>query len=317
MTRTWTPEQERWLAARYAEGTVAETAAAFNEAFGTSKTKQAVAVKASKMGLAKPPRPRTRGPERAARPVRWSAEPEMDAWMAEHERGQPTGELSEAFARRFGFPLGRKQIDLWRASRGRQTGHRPATENGRSLPVGSERVRQGRVWVKVRPESEVPQARDCWEPKARVEWERANGRPVPEGCVVLFADRDARNFDPGNLVAVPAELTARVNADDGPAWGDRDTLEARVAYERLRSAILRAEGETPRRCGACGREFTCSAEQVRQGHTDMQTCPACVAAGRRAVGRRAAGTGVCEKCGREFERYVSRQRICPECHPPC
>lgn len=39
----------------------------------------------------------------------------------------------------------------------------------------------------------------------------------------------------------------------------------------------------------------------------------CVAAGRKAKGRRSAGKAVCEMCGREFERYTRRQRLCHEC----
>lgn len=44
----------------------------------------------------------------------------MKAWMEAHDRGQSLTVLSAEFAGVFGFPLSRPQINLWRASNGRQ-----------------------------------------------------------------------------------------------------------------------------------------------------------------------------------------------------
>lgn len=64
----------------------------------------------------------------------------------------------------------------------------------------------------------------------------------------------------------------------------------------------------PRECAVCGRTF--SPPRATPG---TRTCPECVAAGRKAKGRRSAGSAACEMCGREFERYTRHQRLCHEC----
>lgn len=79
-------------------------------------------------------------------------------------------------------------------------GNRPQTWK----PVGSERVnREGLIEIKVAEPR-------TWRPKQRVIWEAANG-PLPSGHVVLFADRNPRNFDLENLLAVPRKELAVLN----------------------------------------------------------------------------------------------------------
>jgi hypothetical protein len=94
-----------------------------------------VYVKANRMGLHKAP---VGGrADRAERTVCWSKEPEMEAWMMEHDRGQRIDELQREFRERWGFGLSRGQINLFRASHGKtvRKGH-----GGRHrVPVGSER----------------------------------------------------------------------------------------------------------------------------------------------------------------------------------
>lgn len=79
-------------------------------------------------------------------------------------------------------------------------GHRPQTWR----PVGSERVnREGLIEVKVAEPR-------TWRSKQRVLWEALHG-PVPKGHVVLFADRNPRNFAPENLIAVSRGELAVLN----------------------------------------------------------------------------------------------------------
>jgi len=87
---------------------------------------------------------------------------------------------------------------------GRRTRFRKGQVPANLVPVGSERVSKGYVWVKVR-EHYDPDGhndwRDLWVPKHRHVWELGHG-PLPAGSMVVFADHDTRNFDPGNLVAM-------------------------------------------------------------------------------------------------------------------
>lgn len=178
-------------------------------------------------------------PERAVRTVRWSREPEKQAWMEAHDRGQEAALLSMEFEGAFGFPLAGSQVSLWRSTNGRQA--RRSHGGGKPpSPVGSERdTGRGYVLVKVAEHPRVPQSKDNWRMKHVLAYERAHG-PVPEGCVVVFADRDHSNFSPGNLVAVPRSLLGLLNGPGAPEWRDAETLSAAVAAVSLDRAIVAA-----------------------------------------------------------------------------
>lgn len=171
-------------------------------------------------------------PERAVRTVRWSREPEKQAWMEAHDRGQEAALLSMEFEGAFGFPLAGPQVSLWRSTNGRQA--RRSHGGGKPpSPIGSERdTGKGYVLVKVAEHPRVPQSKDNWRMKHVLAYERAHG-PVPEGCVVVFADRDHSNFSPGNLVAVPRSLLGLLNGPGAPEWRDAETLSAAVAAVSL------------------------------------------------------------------------------------
>lgn len=79
-----------------------------------------------------------------------------------------------------------------------QPGHVP--HNG-GTPVGTIRLRKARssrpgskpyYWQKVAEPN-------VWRPKHAIEWEEHNG-PVPEGCMVTFANGDTLNWQIGNLI---------------------------------------------------------------------------------------------------------------------
>lgn len=128
-------------------------------------------------------------------------------------------------------------------------------------PIGFERIgKDGYVEVKVRDSCESGiQPKEPggfnrnYRMKHHVEWERANGRPVPEGCVIAFADGDRRNFDPANLVAVPRGLWATMQRGGIPYW-DAASLETAMLAARLKQGIAEAERH-PRQCKRCGATF--------------------------------------------------------------
>lgn len=252
-------------------------------------------------------------PGAAVRRVRWSAEPEMEAWMLAHDRGQGTDQLSEEFEDAWGFPLSRPQISLFRSSHGTQV--RRSRGGGRKpVPVGSERpTKDGYVVVKVAPYPTVPQSKDNWRFKHWVVWEDANGRKVPDGWTVVFCDGDIRNFDPGNLEALPRRYIGPLNnmKAAGIAYSDKETLRACMAIADLRGRAIDAENARPRRCEVCGREFVPDGDRYMN---NRKTCRDCLDSGTKARGvRRCAGPGVCAVCGREFMRKSRNQVRCEEC----
>lgn len=305
--RAWSAEERAWLAERYADEHVGALARDFRERFGFRRSAASIYQKANEMGLLKAPRDL---PDRAVRMVRWSCEPEMQAWMEANDRGQSLTVLSREFAARFGFPLARPQINLWRAANGRSA--RRSHGGGRAaLPVGTEReTGRGYVVVKVAERPRVPQSKDNWRMKHVLAWERENG-PLPEGFDVMFADRDHSNMDPSNLVAVPHRLMAQLNGPRSPQWHDAESLRAAVAFAELHMATVEAEGALPRPCGVCGRMF---APRGPSETKRLQTCPECLAAGRKAKGvRKPQGEAVCRVCGKAFVKTVRTQVRCPEC----
>ena len=200
MSAKWSEAENDWLRRRYGREHMPRLLAEFEREFGRATTAGAVFQKAHKMGLTNNA---AKAPQRAVRAVHWRSEPEMQAWMLEHDDGQAIPELSAQFAEEFGFPLSRPQISLWRASNGRNT--RISHGGRRPLPVGAERYDEGKgyVLVKVAESPTVPQSKDNWRLKHVVEYERAHG-PVPDGCNVVMANRNPRDFSPGNLIAAMA-----------------------------------------------------------------------------------------------------------------
>lgn len=118
--------------------------------------------------------------------------------------------------------------------------------NGRAFSIGDERLdAYGYTEVKVKDLS--GEDRSCWARKHVVVWEKANGRPVPKGHKVVFADGDKGNFDPENLVLVSDADWVCLSAQRR-AFTDRETLEARLNEVRLRRAIWNAK---KRKKGLC------------------------------------------------------------------
>lgn len=229
-------------------------------------------------------------------PVRWSKEPEKTAWMMAHAGGRPIADVCRGFEAEFGQPLKKSQVSLFRAEHdlARRRGNR--TAHHKLAPVGTERVSKGYVYVKVRELPSRPQSKDNWEYKHVLVWERSRGLDLPDGWVVLFCDRDRRNFDPANLKAVPREIIGVLN--QGYEWHDRATLEAAVAAASLRHGMTRLYAR-PRRCAVCGRVFT--PDETGKAAARQITCRECLGKGLTSYGKRKRpanfGTARCVVCG--------------------
>ena len=158
-------------------------------------------------------------------------------------------------------------------------------------PVGSEYVgKDGYVMVKVAERPAKPGSKDNWRLKHKHVWEQANGSEVPRGHVVMFKDRDTRNFDPANLACVRRGVMQRMNflahGNPGMRWRDAETFDAVRAVAELDMAAHARELERPRPCAVCGELFV--PDTFDGGGTRIQTnkrtCRACLDAGRVAHG---------------------------------
>lgn len=307
--RRKTPEEVAWLEEHVPEAAAAEVREAFQERFGWAPTLHALQVWACKRGL-RFGRWGDPAQNRAVHTVRWSQEPEMESWMLANDTGgKTTGEISRLFEERFGFPLSRAQVSLFRSSHGTQS--RLSHGGGKPpVPVGTERVSKGGyIKVKIREKPTVPQSKDHWRFKHWLVWEKANGQELPQGWTVLFVDGDIRNFAPENLYALPRTCMAQLNnARPEGGWPDRETLEAAVSMVKLSSAITDAKNR-PRPCAICGETF---APDPGNRYSQQKTCRACLDLGRKSMSPK-QGRGICEKCGRTYEKHVRRQRFCSDC----
>lgn len=145
----------------------------------------------------------------------------------------------------------------------------------RERPIGFERIgKDGYIEVKVRDSridgiqrQEPGRFNENYRMKHHIVWEQANGRPVPEGHMVVFADRDKRNFDPGNLVAVPRSIWATISHQKLPYF-DAESLRTCMAIAELQQAARKA-GLGPRACRKCGTQF-------KPRYPTQKTCDACL-----------------------------------------
>lgn len=306
--RRKTAEEVSWLEEHVPKAPAHEVREAFRERFEWAPGVHALQVWASKRGL-RFGRWGDPAQNRAVHIVRWSQEPEMEAWMLENDQGRTTGEISRMFEVRFGFPLSQAQVSLFRSSHGTQS-RRSHGGGHPSVPVGTERAsKDGYLKVKVREKPIVPQSKDNWQFKHWIAWEEANGQEVPEGWTVLFVDGDTRNFAPDNLYALPRTYMAQLNGlrpEEG--WPDRETLEAAVSTVKLSLAITDAKNR-PRPCAICGEMFT---PDPGNRYSWQKTCRACLDAGHKSRSPK-QGRGICEKCGITYEKHVRRQRFCSDC----
>lgn len=292
------PEEWAWLEARYPSTPAAALLDAFEAEFGRRPNKGTVCAHMADRGILR------QGLGR----IEW--DDEMDAFLREAVPGRSAREAADAFERRFGIRLTRAQLKGAKARLGVKSGVNPGRfepgreprskgvswdeqgippesrermragqfkpgvlpRSGADIPIGAERTdRDGYVMVKTAWRPSRRHANDNWTAKHRLVWERANGRAVPEGFLVAFADRDVRNFDPANLVAVPKGLWSIVQRKDIPYW-DAESLAAALNVARLHAAA-NAAMKRPRPCRLCGRGFA-------PRFAGQRTCDACL--GREA-----------------------------------
>lgn len=108
--------------------------------------------------------------------------------------------------------------------------------------IGAEVVSNGYTYVKVADEyfeggtSPTGYVAPNWSAKQRVVWERANGKSVPDGYIVIFVDGDTENFDPGNLACI-SRKTSAILSSNGWFSGTPEIRRAAIRYCELIEAL--------------------------------------------------------------------------------
>ena len=103
----------------------------------------------------------------------------------------------------------------WAPGRIKETQFKKGQRNGQAarhyMPLGAERLVEGYLYVKVAEVPNVPYTVN-WKPVNVLNWERANGRPLPDGHVLRFRDGDHMNVDLANLELITRRENARRNS---------------------------------------------------------------------------------------------------------
>lgn len=90
-----------------------------------------------------------------------------------------------------------------------------------SKPIGTERVRKDYVEIKVKQPN-------VWEQKHRHIWEQYHGRKLKHNEVVIFLDKNNRNFDINNLAAVPRGVVGLLNLNN---WTSENPEHTKLGIE--------------------------------------------------------------------------------------
>ena len=77
------------------------------------------------------------------------------------------------------------------------------TKHPRSVPIGFENVKKGYIRVKISQPN-------IWRYKHIIIWEMHHG-PLPKDHIVIFADKNKRNFNIDNLIAISRKELAVIN----------------------------------------------------------------------------------------------------------
>jgi len=148
--------------------------------------------------------------------------PEEIQFVKKNIRGISYVEMTKLFNERFGLRITLKQMKKLthyhgiRNYTGSYNGGAPQNKGkkhkpwqGNYRPIGSERVLQ---YSSGREYADVKIGHRTWVRKHVLIWEQANGKKVPKGHVVIFADGNSRNFTLDNLLLVSKAELAVMNS---------------------------------------------------------------------------------------------------------
>ena len=269
----WTPEEDEWMREHYPHHSLSKLASMHAEHFpnGPHRTNKAIGSRAKVLRIVKA-EGYVSNP-----PTFWT--PDKRAWFVSFVPGHEEREISAEHERLYGTPLTEIQIGNAKTKFGVKSGthggyfkkgqtspnkgktwdelgHDPEKQakmrstcfkkgnmphNSEALPIGVERVnRDGYIEVKVAMRKSHARCNDNWKAKHRLVYEQNHGG-IPNGCQIVFADGDKRNFDPDNLVAVPRSLWSTIK-HLGIPYSDSESLQTAMVLAKL--AQVRREAKS-------------------------------------------------------------------------
>lgn len=118
---------------------------------------------------------------------------------------------------------------------------RYAKENGahNALPVGSERVRDGYVYVKVRDRCDKSH-HSTFESRSRLTWIKHHGE-IPEGYCIIHVNGDRGDDSIENLRCVPIAIRARLRASGLNRLRSAETIDALIGVATVQQKAFEIE----------------------------------------------------------------------------
>jgi hypothetical protein len=163
--------------------------------------------------------------------------PEEIRFLRDNITGRHYAELTDMFNRRFRCAVSMRKIQKLAFYYNLRTGFGICIKN--KSAIGTRRINsKGYAMVKVADP-------DVWKLKHQLVWEKANG-PIPDGHVIIFADRNKSNFALKNLLPVTHAELAMMN-HQRLFYDDRDATKAGRTIAKLLLLIADREREAGKR----------------------------------------------------------------------
>ena len=258
----YTPEMDDFIRDHREGIDLNDMTALFNGHFGTSVTVSAMRAKYKNLGIRV-------GVRRAVYTDTWPRE--VVEFFRTHNAGRSVSEMTALLNDTFGRSYTEAQVGAFRKNHGLPSGLDTRFKAGQrswskgmtieqicktpealervrgthwkkghsphnQVPVGTEIVREGYVWVKVGEPNR-------WRAKHRIIYEQIHGEKLGQDDVIIFLDGDATNMAPDNLEKISRSENSVANR-----WGlrspDPELTKTGVTVARLYTAIRNREEET-------------------------------------------------------------------------
>ena len=150
--------------------------------------------------------------------------PEHD-WIARHQLDTPRNELTATFNKRFGKSISIMQMNGYCHRKGLYMDE--IIRNRK--PVGTVKRHGKFLNIKINATQ--------WQTLHRFTWERHNGKKVPEGFMIAFADGNSDNVDIDNLVCVPESISLVISHNNKANTSEPNLTKAIMLTDALNSMV--------------------------------------------------------------------------------
>ena len=175
---------------------------------------------------------------------------EMDAFIRERFHSMEYKEIAMEFSLAFdvvvtGTAIRRRCCKLGITGNKENSSRKcKAMHDKNSVPIGSERIIDGIVWVKVYDVKSVGNKKISggytsggnWRKKAYINYEKAFGE-IPDGKRLIYLDGDSTNCDPENLYFADVGVQMHVARHGYQDNGEKDLTLAAAKYYELVKAL--------------------------------------------------------------------------------